>query len=107
MFPKQDVFMQHRCPLQRRSPYKAKISMSCVFTPLQPQGMLVKCGKFFEELTVQVWLLYYPLNPRYCPLCKWEGITDEQNDKETNRQMDDPSTKCPRWTFQAGLKKGM
>ena len=39
-------------------------------------------------------------------LClKWDGITDRQTDGRTDRQTrrtDDPITRCPRRTFQAG-----
>ena len=43
-------------------------------------------------------------------LCKRYGITDKRTNGQTNgrkdRQTDDPNTRCPRRTFQAGGRKG-
>ena len=52
-----------------------------------------------DELTVQVWLLYHHLNFK-CSL--FVSGTELRTDRRTNRQTDDPITKCPRRTFQAG-----
>ena len=35
-------------------------------------------------------------------VCKRDGITDRRTNKRTDRQTDDPITRCPRRTFQAG-----
>ena len=68
--------------------------------------MSVKCEQPIDELTVQVWLLYHNPNFKYCTLfvsgTGRDGITDGQTDKRTNRRTDDPNTRCPRRTFQAG-----
>ena len=71
------------------------------FYPAQP---LVKCEKPLEKLTVQVWLLYDHPNFKYCTLCisGTELWKDGQTDKRTDGRTDDPNTRCPRWTFQAG-----
>ena len=91
----------------------AKISKSYILTPPHPQGhvMSVKCEQPIDELTVQVWLLYHNPNFKYCTLfvsgTGRDGITDGQTDKRTNRRTDDPNTRCPRRTFQAGgIKMG-
>ena len=62
--------------------------------------MSVKCEKPLNELTVQVWLLYDHHNFKYCTL--YLSGTELRTDGRTNRQTDDPITKCPRRTFQAG-----
>ena len=36
---------------------------------------------------------------------KRDGITDRQTDRRTDGQTDDPITRCPRRTFQAGALK--
>ena len=83
-----------------------KISKFQILTLPQPQGhvMSVKCEQPLDELTVQVWLLYDHLNFKYCTL-NVSGM-ELQTDKLTNgwmdRQTDDPNTRCPRQTFQAG-----
>ena len=36
-------------------------------------------------------------------LCLLAGlVTDRQMDRQMDKQTDDPITRCPRWTFQAG-----
>ena len=72
--------------------------------------MSVKCEEPLDEPTVQVWLLYLHPNFNYWTLfisgTGRDGITDGQTDKRTNRRTDDPNTRCPRRTFQAGgIKK--
>ena len=100
--------MKHGCPRRQQSRNMAKISKSYILTPPHPQGhmMSVKCEQPIHELTVQVWLLYHNPNFKYCTLfvsgTGRDGITDGQTDKRTNRQTDDPNTRCPRRTFQAG-----
>ena len=70
--------------------------------------MSVKCEEPIDKLTVQVWLLYHHPNFKYCTLfvsgteLQTDGQTDGQTDKRTDGQMDDPITRCPRRTFQAG-----
>ena len=64
-------------------------------------GMSVKCEQPIDELTVQVWLLYDHPNFKYCTLFV-SGM-----ELRTNRQTDDPNTRCPQRTFQAGgIKTG-
>ena len=92
------VFVKHRCPRRQQSQNMAKISKSYILTPPHPQGqvMSVKCEEPLDELTVQVWLLYLHTNFIYWTLfvCRTELRTDGQTD--------DPITRCPRRTFQAG-----
>ena len=73
--------------------------------------MSVKCEKPIDELTVQVWLLYHHPNFKYCTLfvSGMELRTDGQTDRRTNIQTNDPITRYPRRTFQAGgikIKQG-
>ena len=77
----------------------AKNSKSYILTPPHPQGQVMseECEQPLDELTVQVWLLYHRPNFKYCTLLK-AGLSNEQTDKQT----DDPITRCPRRTFQAG-----
>ena len=62
--------------------------------------MSVKREEPIDELTVQVWLLYHQPNFKYCTLLVSE--TELRTDGQTNGQTDDPITRCPRRTFQAG-----
>ena len=62
--------------------------------------MSVKCEEPIDELTVQVWLLYHHINFKYCTL--FVSGTELRTDKRTDGRMDDPITRCPRRTFQAG-----
>ena len=102
------MFVKHGCPRRQQSRNMAKISKSYILTPPHPQGhvMSVKCEQPIDELTVQVWLLYHNPNFKYRTLfvsgTGRDGITDGQTDKRTNRRTDDPNTRCPRRTFQAG-----
>ena len=66
--------------------------------------MSVKCEEPIDELTVQVWLLYHSIITQTLntALCKQDGITDRQTNRQTDGQTDDPITRCPRRTFQAG-----
>ena len=66
--------------------------------------MSVKSEQPLDELTVQVWLLYDHPNFKYCNLfiSGTELRTDRRTDKQTNGRTDDPNTRCPRRTFQAG-----
>ena len=89
--------MKHRCPWRQQSQNMAKISESYILTLPHLQGlqglvMSVKCEEPIEELTVQVWLLYEQQNFKYCTLFV----------SGTELQTDDPITRCPRRTFQAG-----
>ena len=104
------LFVKHGCPRQQQSHTMAKISKSYIFTPPHPQGhvMSVKWEQSLDELTVQVWLLYDHPNFKYCTLftngaeLRTDGRTDGRTDKQTHRRTDDPNTRCPRRTSQAG-----
>ena len=52
------------------------------------------------NLQFQVWLLYHHPNFKYCTL--FVSGAELRTDKQTDRQTDDPITRCPRRTFQAG-----
>ena len=66
----------------------------------QGHGMSVKCEQPIDELTVQVWLLYDHPNFKYCTL--FVSGTELRTDGQT----EDPNTRYPRRTFQAGgIKK--
>ena len=76
------------------------------FYPAPPQGheMSVKCEEPLNELKVQVWLQYLHQNCNYLTL--FVSGTELRTDKQTNGRTDDPITRCPRRTFQAGgIKK--
>ena len=57
--------------------------------------MSVKCEEPIDELTVQVWLLYHHPNFKYGIL--FVSGTELRTDGRT----EDPTTRCPRRTFQA------
>ena len=100
-----DVFVKHGCPWRQESQNMAKISKSYILTLPHPQGhaMSVKCEEPIDELTIQVWLLFHHPNFKYCTLLV--SGTELRTDGQTDRQTDDPITRCPRWTFQArGIK---
>ena len=92
------VFVKHGCPRRQQSRNMAKISKSYILTPPHPQGhvMSVKCEQPIDELTVQVWLLYYNPNFKYCTLfvsgteLRTDGQTDRQTDRRTIRLLDTP-----------------
>ena len=65
----------------------------------QGHGMSVKCEEPIDELTVQAWLLYHHPNFKYCTL--FVSRTELRTDGRT----DDPITRYPQRTFQAGDKK--
>ena len=96
------VFVKHGCPRRQQSLNMAKISKSYILVPPHPQGQVIseKCDEPIGELTVQVWLLYHHHNFKYCTL--FVSGTELQTNRRTNRQTDDPITRCPRRTFQAG-----
>ena len=77
-----------RMPPAAKSQNMAKISMSYILTPPNPQGhgMSVKCEQPLDELTVQVWLLYHHSNFKYCTL--FVSGTELQTDRWTDRQTD-------------------
>ena len=78
---------------------------SYILTPPHPQGhgISAKCKEPIDELTVQVWLLYHHPNFKYCTL--FVSGTELRTDGQTDRRTDDPITRCPRRTFQAGGHK--
>ena len=82
------VFVKHGCPRRQQSQNMAKFSKSYILTPPHPQGhvMSVECEKPIGELTVQVWLLYYLPNFKYCTL--FVSGTELRTDKQTNGQTD-------------------
>ena len=96
------VFVKHGCPRRQQCQNMAKISNFYILTPPNPQGhgMSVKCEEPIDELTVQVWSLYHHPNFKYCTL--FVSGTELRTDRQTDRRMDDPITRCPRRTFQAG-----
>ena len=100
------MFVKHGCPRRQQSQNMAKISKSYILTPPHPQGHIMsgKCEEPIDELTIKVWLLYHHPNFKYCTLfvSGTELRTDRQTDRKTNGQTDDPITRCPRRTFQAG-----
>ena len=100
--------MKHGCPQRQQSQNMAKKFKSYILTSPRPhkgQGMSVKCEEPIDELTVQAWLLYHHLNFKYCTLtkfvCKRDGITDRQTDKQTDGQLLD----APGRPFRRGHKK--
>ena len=66
--------------------------------------MSENCEDPIDELTVQVLLLYHHPNFKYCTLfvSRTELWTDRQTNGPTDGWSDDPITRCPRRTFQAG-----
>ena len=89
-------------PAATKSKY-GKISKSQILTTPHPQGhvMSVRCEQPLDELTVQVWLLYDHPSFKYCTLYI------SGTELRTNGQTEDPNTRCPRRTFQAGGIKSM
>ena len=69
-FKTRHVFVKHGCPRRQQSQNMAKISKSYILTPPQSQGHVTsgKCEQPLDELTVQLWLLYYHPNFKYCTL---------------------------------------
>ena len=98
--------MKHRCPWRQHlvTIWQKSLSPTCCLRP-NPQGhvMSVKCEEPLDELIVQVWLLYHHQNCKYCTL--FVSRTELRTDKQLNGQTDDPITRCPRRTFQAGVIK--
>ena len=92
------MFVKHGCPLRQQSRNMAKISKSYILTLTHPKGHVisVKCEQSLDELTFQVWLLYDHPNFKYCTLFI------SGTELRTERRTDDPNTRCPRRTFQAG-----
>ena len=62
--------------------------------------MSVKCEQPLDEPTVQVWLLY--LHPNFNYWTFFVSGTELGTDEQTDGRTDDPITRCPRRTFQAG-----
>ena len=91
------VFVKHGCPQRQQSQNMAKISKSYILTP-QGYVMSVKCEEPIDELTVQVWLVYYHPNFKYCTLfvsgteLRTDGqTTDKRTDRRTIQLLDAPS----------------
>ena len=79
-----------------------KICKSKILTPPHPKGdaMSEECEQLLDELRVQVWLLYDHPNFKYCTL--FVSGTELRTDRQTDGRTDDPNTRCPQRTFQAG-----
>ena len=75
-----------------------KSPKSYILTPAPPQGhgMSVKCEEPLNELTVQVWLLYFHPNFYY-----WTLFVSGA-ELRTDRQTDNPITRCPGGPFRPG-----
>ena len=103
--------MKQGCPRRQQSQNMAKISKSYILTQPHPQGhvMSVKCGEPIDELTIQVWLLYYHPNFKCCTLfvSGTELQTGGQTERHTNGQTDDPITRCPGGPFSAFVNKNL
>ena len=95
---KLDMCLWNTCPRQQQSQNMAKISKSYILTPPHPQGheMSQRCEEPIDELTVQVWLLYHHPYFKYCTL--FVSGTELRTDKQT----DNPITRCPWQTCQTG-----
>ena len=96
------MFVKHGCRRRQQSQNIAKISKSYILTLPLPQGhvMSERCEEPIDELTVQGWLFNHHPNFKYCTL--FVSGTELQTNGQTNGQTDDPITRCPRRTFQAG-----
>ena len=78
------------------------------FDPAPPQGhlMSVKCEEPIDELTVQVCLLFYHPNFKYCTLflsgteLRTDGQTNKRTDRRTIQLLD-----VPGGPFRPGHKK--
>ena len=71
--------------------------------PSKAHGMSVKYEQPIDEVTVQVWLLYHQPNFKYCTL--FVSRTELRTKRRTGdgwTDTDNPITRCPRGTFQAG-----
>ena len=90
------VFVKHRWPWWQQSQNIAKICKSYILTLPHPKGhgMSMKCEEPIDELTIQVWLLYHDPNLKYCTLFV--------SGTELRTETDDPITRCPQRTSQAG-----
>ena len=66
--------------------------------------MPVNCEEPLNKLTVHIGLLYLHPNFNYWTLfvSGTELRTDKQTERQTDGRTDDPITRCPRRTFQAG-----
>ena len=69
------------------------------FDPAPPPGVcdVSEVWEPMDELTVQVWLVYYHQNFKYCTLfvSGTELRTDGQTNRRTDGQTDDPITSNP------------
>ena len=88
--------MKHGYPRRQQSQNMAKIFKSYILTLSDPQGHMMSVIESIDEPTDQVWLLYHHPNFKYCTL--FASGTELRTDKQT----DNPITRCPRRTFQAG-----
>ena len=50
--------------------------------------MSAKCDEPIDEIAVQVWLMYYHPNFKYCTLYAGQNITDRQTDRQTDGRTD-------------------
>ena len=91
--------MKHRCPQRQQSHNMAKLFLHFYPAPPQGYGISVKCEEPIDEPTVPVWLLNHHPNFKYFTLFV------HGTELRTNRRTDDPITRCPPRTFQAGGHK--
>ena len=102
--------MKHGCTQRQQSQIMAK---SYILTRPHPQGhmMSVKYEEYIDELTVQVWVLYYHPNFKYCSyVYNRYKITDRRTDRRTIRLLNAPGrgikiNKNPQADLLGGFKE--
>ena len=94
------VFVKRGCPRWQQSPNMAKFVSPKFWPRPNPRGMWCQWSVRNPWMNLQS-KFGYTRPPKLYILrfvYKWDGITDGQTDGRT----DDPNTRCPRRTFQAG-----
>ena len=94
------VFVKHGCPWQQQNQNMAKISV-LYFDPTPPLGM---CD-VSEVWGILRWTYNQSLVTVSSPkleILHFVSGTELQIDKQMDGRLDDPITRCPRRTFQAG-----